>query len=333
MDFSVQLQVHCADGSSYTSDYIPLGRGATDTRKDVPRQVSGEVDGFLMTFWVTDDSATLTSCERLGSISTVHVPDEWEGHPVKRIGVRCFRTISNIKEVVLPEGIEALEYEAFDSCTGLEKINIPSTVTFIGTRCFAHCKSLKELKLPSSLTRLGDGFAYGCTALKRFTLEEGCIVYRMQNSLLYTVDGKTLVACPILENGILKIPDGTKKIADMAVDYPSGERLEEVVLPDGIMEIGQSAFALNPALKMPDLPDSLISIGKDAFNYSGWDTRPVTVFLGSGLDRARIGENALACDSVGAFEVSAKNHTLSVIDGVLMDKMGESVVQEPLGAK
>ena len=61
----------------------------------------------------------------------------------------CHR--SDVKRIVVEEGITSIGNGAFESCHLLESIELPDTVTHIGTGAFGFCDSLKEIEIPASV--------------------------------------------------------------------------------------------------------------------------------------------------------------------------------------
>lgn len=65
----------------------------------------------------------------------------------KTIAKNAFSYNENLKTVILPEGVEKIQGDAFYSCKMLETVVIPTTVTTIGTDtdAFGNCTSLKNV--------------------------------------------------------------------------------------------------------------------------------------------------------------------------------------------
>ena len=45
----------------------------------------------------------------------------------------------NVTEIVIPEGVEEIEEDAFFGCSSLKSVSIPNSVTFIGDGAFMDC--------------------------------------------------------------------------------------------------------------------------------------------------------------------------------------------------
>lgn len=63
-------------------------------------------------------------------------------------------------EYAIPQGIRAIDYEAFSGCDVLNSVTIPYGVTSIGIRAFSWCVSLTSVTIPDSVLYIGeDAFA------------------------------------------------------------------------------------------------------------------------------------------------------------------------------
>ena len=73
---------------------------------------------------------------------------------------------SNLKELVIEEGVCAISSYTFSGCSGLENIILPDSITSIGENAFYGCKGLKNITLPDSITSIGENAFYYCIALE-----------------------------------------------------------------------------------------------------------------------------------------------------------------------
>lgn len=146
-------------------------------------------------------------------------------------GSKAKRTLYiNNKEVsgnlIIPEGVTAINSGAFSCCNGLTSVKIPNSVTFIGAGAFGGCENLIQT----------------------------------ENSVQY-VD-KWVINC---DNSVTQITlrNDTKGIAEYAFDYC--ESLKSVTIPNSVTSIGSSAFEGCSSLTSITIPDSVIYIGGLAF--------------------------------------------------------------------
>ena len=85
----------------------------------------------------------------------------------------------------------------------------------------------------------------------------------VRDGFIFTKDGRTIVHC-FKPEGVVNIPQGVERIGRIAFSYiEKGEF--EVVLPDGVLSIGMSAFDFSDALKRINLPESLRELGISSF--------------------------------------------------------------------
>ena len=207
---------------------------------------------------IVNNSVTIDSYT--GSDSVVIVPDNIDGYDVTEIGGSAFAGCTNVKEIKLPETLETIGYYAFGSCTGLESIKIPSKVKTIGREAFEYCSSLKEINLPESIETLGSKF------IRRTQIEEIQIPKSLKSgsSALYGANGLKKV----------EFEEGTETIITGICDVDnSGNKIEEIIIPDGVTEIERNAFAWCTNVKEIKLPETLETIGDSAFgNCTGLES-------------------------------------------------------------
>lgn len=68
---------------------------------------------------------------------------------------------------VIPYGVTAMDYDAFNYRRYIKRINIPNTVTSLGNYdCFRYCTYLEEVVIPTSITKIYANSFDGCTNLK-----------------------------------------------------------------------------------------------------------------------------------------------------------------------
>lgn len=112
----------------------------------------------------TADNDTLIKCTP-NDQKTIIIPKG-----IKTIGRACFAG-TNVEEVVLPEGIETIDSDAFNFCTKLKKINFPETLKVISYGAFSGCFLLETVILPKVMKEINN-YAFYTAGIKHLTLPE-----------------------------------------------------------------------------------------------------------------------------------------------------------------
>lgn len=106
----------------------------------------------------TVNSGVLT--EYKGAGGDVIIP---EG--IKHIGWNAFENYKSVKTIVIPDGVERIGYSAFYGCSYLSSVNIPDSVTIIEEAAFFGCKNLKDINIPNTVKEIQDDVFFGCDNL------------------------------------------------------------------------------------------------------------------------------------------------------------------------
>ena len=164
-------------------------------------------------------------------------------------------TSKNLNEVVLNEGLIKIGAYAFYCCSGITDITFPKSLLEIGTGAFDSCTQLKNV------TILGDNTSIGANAFHNTLWEEAKKEFFIVNKVLISYKGSD-------ENVI--IPEGVVKIGERAFNGCS--TLVSVTIPETVTEIGVEAFLCCRNLKNITFPDQLKTIRTGAFSGSGLET-------------------------------------------------------------
>lgn len=88
---------------------------------------------------------------------------------------------SEVVEVVLPDFVERIEDNAFESCITLQKINLPESIKYLGNGVFYGCRNLKAVYIPDSVKRIGMYAFSDCQEIT--TVRRGRSIYREYESM------------------------------------------------------------------------------------------------------------------------------------------------------
>ena len=211
---------------------------------------------------------------------------------------------SGLTSIVIPKGVAILD-SAFSRCTGLKSVNISGTVvstkkrllaasgrrllaaaepdpeaTTVGDFAFYGCSELESALIGSKVSEIGGGTFGKCPKLKSITVEAGNEHYATVDGMLLTADGKVLISGAGDATDIV-VPNGVTNILEGA--FAGFTAITNVTLPNTVQVVGEAAFSNATSLASMTIPNSVTTIGTRAF----YDTALATVYVAKG-DTARV---------------------------------------------
>ena len=159
-------------------------------------------------------------------------------------------------------------------CYGMENltsVTIPNSVTSIGGDAFAGCSGLTSVTIPNSVTSIGEYAFYNVPNIVYSGTATGSpwgarsVNGYVEGYLVYESEAKTqLLACSSAATGEIIIPNSVTSIGESAFDGCSG--LTAVTIPNSVTSIGMYAFSRCSGLTSVTIPNSVTSIGMYAFS-------------------------------------------------------------------
>ncbi len=175
-----------------------------------------------------------------------------------------FYHCDSLKEVVLPKSLKTIDRSAFSMCNTLGRIALPDGLTSIGSDAFSFCRALTEIQLPANLKNIEERAFTNCSNLKAFKISDKAPAYSVKDGVLFSKDGKTLLAFPGAKGRSYTVPEGVERIAEGAFQY--NDILSEVTFPCSLLSIGKYAFSSCDGLIEITIPTSIENIGEEAFS-------------------------------------------------------------------
>ena len=142
---------------------------------------------------------------------------------------RSPRSKSDIKRIIIGDGVTTIGSSAFDNCSNLTSVAIPNSVTEIGFRAFEDCRALTSINIPNSVTEIGDYAFYNCSELTSVTIPNS--VTEIGDYAFYNCSELTSVT----------IPNSVTRIGDLA--FSGCRSLKNFTFGSGLRSIGQGAFS------------------------------------------------------------------------------------------
>ncbi len=288
-------QVHFETAAEYAeriSEYDWYGDEAADALYS---------DG-LFDYELSSRGAVLLDCSRFFNQPEVpdvlEIPSELGGTPVVAIAANALNTSESCADsllfgIVLPEGVQRVEANAFQCCHAATQISFPSTLTMLAEGSFFHVYA--EIDFPNGNPR------YSC--------ENGFLIDRDTQTLLYAApssQGQPIPAVRRLGDSALdnwkpagneiRLPDTLESIGPYALDGQyTGDfsPLAALILPDGVRELSDCSIygcweiqllrfpatlteipaycVANCGLGAVEIPEGVTRIGEFAFYYYDWE--------------------------------------------------------------
>ena len=114
----------------------------------------------------------------MGDEKNLVIPDSFDGFPLTMIRYEAFIYNTDLKTVIIPEGVTIIDERAFYGCENLERIVLPSTIYSIEAEAFANCISLKTMVVPknASICRIAEDAFLNCSQLQMTSEDIGALI-------------------------------------------------------------------------------------------------------------------------------------------------------------
>lgn len=174
----------------------------------------------------------------------------------KKILYFCY---SQAQTITLEEGIEVLKGAAVEKCNNVNTINFPSTLKKLESHSLKGIYYVKNIKLGKNVEEInGETFQYNF-GLQDIEIDSQNPNFMSENGAIYTKDKTKIIA--FVNNVVTRfeIPEGVKEIGDTA--FSCRQQLKEIVLPQTLKIIEYAAFLSCRDLTRIEIPNSVEKMG------------------------------------------------------------------------
>jgi len=238
---------------------------------------------------------------------TEYVSGDYKYKKLNNGKIEITKYTGNAAQLSVPGEIDGFEVYgigdyAFYWNKSLTEIFLPVGLESIGDYAFYLSSSLTKIFLPDGLKSIGDCAFYSCS-LTEITLPDS--ITDMGANPFRNCDLNKIIVSK--DHPYLTVLDGVlyDKVNKRLICYPLTLTASSYAVPDGILSIDDYAFHLGSLTEI-SLPDSITDMGANPFTY---------------------------CYNLNNIIVSKDHPYLTVLDGVLYDKVNKRLICYPLTLK
>ncbi len=197
------------------------------------------------------------------------------GVGVTRIEGNAFSDCSSLTSFFIPRNVSGIEGNVFSGCASLEKIDvdqsntafcseqgvlydkkklkiitvpqnflgkltIPDSVTRLESNVFSGCKNLKTVVIGKGVTYMGENVFADCENLESIEVDAENTTLSSSYGILYDKMQGKLLFIPQNLSGDVVLPEGIKEIGDNT--FKDKRNIISIVIPDSVTNISSSAF-------------------------------------------------------------------------------------------
>ena len=206
-------------------------------------------------------------------LRSVTIPDS-----VTSIGSYAFYRCTSLTSVTIPNGVISVGEGAFERCVALTNVTIPNSVESIGEVAFRDCSKLTNVAIGQLVcsSRLSETFPSSFRAITDVVIVDGVTNIAQQtfsdcSNLKSIVIGREVesIASDAFRNCSALVSVTIPQVvcnSKLSSVFPSSyQSITNVVICDGVANIGEGAFDACGSLKNVEIPNSITNIGRYAF--------------------------------------------------------------------
>ena len=241
------------------------------------RTIAVETPGTLAELLADYDRTTITELTVIGNLNDKDINTlkylplavlDMENANLEELPYRAFYYDTLLTSVKLPSTLKTIGEYAFSRCERLTSVTIGNSVTTIGRSAFSQCYHLTSITMGNSVTTIEFAAFGNCSSLTSITIPDS----------VTTIGGCAFDSCSSLTSVYITdiakwcaiefphyMTNGCTPLIYAHNLYLNGKLVTDLVIPDGVTSIGESAFAYCTCLTSVTIPSSVTEIGAGTF--------------------------------------------------------------------
>ena len=165
---------------------------------------------------------------------------------VRFIGKSCFCGCESLKKVTMPNS-EIINASMFEYCNNLKTVKINFHTKKIDSYAFKNCPNLTKILLPPNITEIGEAAFLG-SGIKKIVCES--TYFEIKDNMLFTKGLRTLIYCFNKKSKVI-VPEGVIEISNEA--FANRKEMNNIRFPSSLLKLGERVFSGCSNLKLIDL--------------------------------------------------------------------------------
>ena len=245
-----------------------IGQGAFNGCWNLKKVIISDLLSWCrISFSSYGDSNPLKLAHYLYSDKDTQITDVVIPNEITTITSNMFKYCKSIKSITLPNTITSIEYSSFMGCENITSLTINNSylassmdisdvfgsgvseciigdeVTDINSNLFSSCKNLKSITIGKNVKTIDKNAFFGCNSLEKVIIKDLSAWYNISFGNEYSnplIHSQHMYYDDNVEIKNLQVPDGISSIASYA--FYGWQGLESITIPNTLNTIGIDAF-------------------------------------------------------------------------------------------
>ena len=210
-------------------------------------------------------SGALSSCKKIINVTVPENTDLGQAHFYGWDSLQNVMIAENHDTYISEDGImyDKTDKELVCYPAGRSGIfTVPENVTTIASGAFSG-NSLRKIYISSNVIEMEAGTFSGCNSLEEITVDDNNVVFSSYQGILYNKNKTEIIICPMGKSGTIELAYGITTIE--SDDFYGNDNITEIIFPDSLTSIGDSAFSRCEGITEVSLPENVKTLGMSAF--------------------------------------------------------------------